>query len=115
MAGELGPAVVAVGPWWRADGQDQIDAVVLAKRGQTRVPVLAGEAKWARQADAARLRRKLERKVAGFADPADLRYAVCARESLTHVDSDVLAVTAADIFAPLRPVAGLPVTARRRR
>lgn len=101
VAGKLGPAVVAIGPWWRADGQDEIDAVVIAKRAQTRVPVLAGEAKWARHADAARLRRKLEQKVAGFADPADLRYALCARESFSRVDPDVLAVTAADIFTPL--------------
>jgi AAA+ ATPase superfamily predicted ATPase len=100
VAGKLGPAVVAVGPWWRTDGQDQIDAVVLAKRGQTRVPVLAGEVKWARQADVARLRRKLEQKVAGIADPAELRYAVCVRESFVHPDPDVLTVTAADIFTP---------------
>jgi AAA+ ATPase superfamily predicted ATPase len=98
VAGRLGPAVVAVGPWWRTGGQDQIDALVLAKRGQTRVPVLVGEAKWARQADAARLRRRLEQKVAGFADPAKLRYAVCARESFVHVNTDVIAVTAADVF-----------------
>lgn len=98
VAGEFGPAVVAVGPWWRADGQDQIDAVVLAKRAQTRTPVLAGEAKWARQADVARLRRKLERKIAGLTDPAELRYAVCARESFTHPEPEVLTVTAADIF-----------------
>jgi uncharacterized protein len=100
IAGELGPAVVAVGPWWRADGQDQIDAVVLAKRDQTRIPVLAGEAKWARQADAARLRRTLEQKVAGLADPREVRYAVCARESFTRPDPEVLAITAADIFTP---------------
>jgi AAA+ ATPase superfamily predicted ATPase len=104
-AGKLGPAVVAVGPWWRADGQDQIDAVVLAKRGQTRVPVLVGEAKWARQADVARLRRQLERKAGALADPADLRYAVCARESFMHSDPDVLTVTAADIFTPDAPSA----------
>ncbi|MGP3917271.1 ATP-binding protein [Nonomuraea sp. 10N515B] len=100
VEGRLGPAVVAVGPWWRHDGQDQLDAVVLAKQGRTRKPILAGESKWARQVDAARIRRGLERKVADLADPDELRYAVCARETLINLDDDVLGITAADIFAP---------------
>lgn len=100
VEGALGPAVVAVGPWWRHDGQDELDAVVLSKRDRTRKPILVGESKWARQVDAARVRRGLERKAADLADPEDLRYAVCARESLLHLDDDVMGVTAADIFSP---------------
>lgn len=98
--GRLGPAIVAVGPWWRHDGQDELDAVVMAKQGKTRRPVLAGEAKWSRQADAARIRRGMERKAAGLADPGTLRYAVCARQALVNLDDDVLGITAADIFTP---------------
>jgi uncharacterized protein len=49
-AGRLGPEIVALGPWWRADGQDEIDALALA--GRSRTPVLAGEAKWARTVEA---------------------------------------------------------------
>lgn len=98
--GQLGRAIVAVGPWWRHDGQDELDAVVLAKQGKARRPVLAGEAKWSRQADAARIRRGMERKAAGFADPGTLRYAVCARQTLVNLDDDVLGITAADIFTP---------------
>jgi len=52
-AGRLGDQIVALGPWWRDDGQDQIDALALA--GRSRVPVLAGEAKWARSVSAAPL------------------------------------------------------------
>ncbi len=98
--GRLGPAIVAVGPWWQHDGQDQLDAVVLAKQGKTRRPVLVGESKWSRQVDAARIRRGLERKAAELADPDTLRYAVCARQALINLDDDVLGITAADIFTP---------------
>jgi uncharacterized protein len=98
VEGRLGPAVVAVGPWWRQDGQDQLDAVVLAKQDKTRRPVMVGESKWSRQVDAARIRRGLERKAANLADPGELNYAVCARETLLNLDDDVLGVTAADIF-----------------
>jgi uncharacterized protein len=34
--GELGDGIVAVGPWWSADGTVEIDAVALA--GRARVP-----------------------------------------------------------------------------
>ncbi|WP_449061398.1 ATP-binding protein [Planomonospora algeriensis] len=101
VAGRLGPSVIAVGPWWRADGQDEIDAVVIGRRDRTKVPVMVGESKWAREVDAARLRRKLTAKATGLTDaPDDLRYAVCARESVVNADPDLLAVTAADVFAP---------------
>ncbi len=98
-AAEIGPEVVAIGPWWRGDGQHQIDAVALS--GRSRTPILVGEAKWGRKVNAARIRAGLVAKAAHLAaDPDDLRYAVCARESVTNADADVLSVTAADIFSP---------------
>ncbi|WP_268245609.1 DUF234 domain-containing protein [Planomonospora parontospora] len=98
-AAEIGPEVVAVGPWWRGDGQHQIDAVALS--GRSRTPILVGEAKWDRKVNAARIRAGLAAKATHLAaDPDDLRYAVCARESVTNADADVLSVTAADIFSP---------------
>jgi AAA+ ATPase superfamily predicted ATPase len=95
--GLLGEEVVAVGPFWTAAADpSEIDAVVLA--GVERRPVLAGEAKWARRVDGARIRRQLVRKAAALPDAAPhLRYAVCAREAVDNA-RDVLAITAADIF-----------------
>jgi hypothetical protein len=100
VAGELGAGIVAVGAWWSEGGQDQIDAVVLAKRGRTTTPVLAGESRWTRQVDAARLMRDLQRKSEGLDSTVQLRFAVCARETVINRHQDVLAITAADIFAP---------------
>ncbi|WP_260617041.1 DUF234 domain-containing protein [Microbispora hainanensis] len=100
-ARELGPRVVAVGPWWKDDGQDEIDAVVLAEPARTRVPVLVGEAEWSRTVDAERLRARLSRKAAKLTGDVDaLTYAVCAREEVTHVREGVLPITAADVFRP---------------
>lgn len=91
--------VVAVGPWWDTTSQNEIDALVLV--GSSGTPAMAGEAKWAVTADAsalvAVLRRKVERGL--HLDPDELRYAVCARSTLTRVDDTVLALTAADLFA----------------
>ncbi|QSB13654.1 ATP-binding protein [Natronosporangium hydrolyticum] len=99
-AGELDPQVVAVGPWWTADGQDEIDAVVL--RGRSREPFLVGEAKWAKSGNAARIQARLARKAARLVPAgAELRYAVAARHEVTHADPEVLAVTAAEIFPPV--------------
>jgi AAA+ ATPase superfamily predicted ATPase len=99
--GELGEGVVAVGPWWREGGQGQIDAVVLARTGRTSMPVLAGEAKWARHVDGSRIVSDLRAKAAlGLADPETLRYAVCARETVTRLPPGALAITADDIFSP---------------
>ncbi|WP_204077157.1 ATP-binding protein [Planotetraspora phitsanulokensis] len=98
-ASEIDPQVVAVGPWWEADGQNQIDAVVL--RGRAREPVLAGESKWARSVSAPRIMAKLSAKAARLVpDPEGIRYAICARTEVTHADPNLMAVTAADIFAP---------------
>jgi hypothetical protein len=38
----------------------------------------------------------------GLPTLVDVRFAVCAREQVTHADPDVLVVTAADIFGPPR-------------
>lgn len=115
VRGDLGDNVVAIGPWWRGDGGDEIDAVVVAQPDHTRVPVAVGEAKWTKRVDARRIRSRLAAKAAAITDdPELLRYLVCARE---HVDNAgrpgrgsggdpavhnpaVHAITAADIFAP---------------
>lgn len=96
-AGDLGDDVVAIGPFWTAGADPaEIDAVALA--GRRREAVLLGEAKWARRADATRLRADLERKAASLPNlSATPRYAVCARERVDR-PGDALAITAADIF-----------------
>lgn len=97
--GRLAEDVVAVGSWWGDGGQQEIDAVVLAQRGLTRVPVLVGEAKWASSVNAGRVRAGLVRKAASLTqDPEELRYAICARDDVDRADDDTLAVTAKDIF-----------------
>lgn len=98
--GALGDDIVAVGPWWSDDGQNEIDAVVLAQHGLTRVPVLVGESKWARTVNGARIKSGLARKAAALTDDVTrLRYAVCAREQVEHADDETLIVTAPDIFS----------------
>jgi hypothetical protein len=97
--GSLGEDIVAVGAWWTDDGQQEIDAVVLAQHALTRVPVLAGESKWTSSVNAARIKAGLVRKAASLTpDANDLRYAVCARDDVGHADQDTLTVTARDIF-----------------
>ena len=95
--GELGPDVVAVGRYWSGNASPvEIDAVVLA--GRARRAVLVGEAKWARAVDGESLRRRLERNAERLPQVGrDLRYAVCARETIENADN-VLAVTAEDVF-----------------
>jgi len=96
-SGELGPDVVAIGPFWTAAADPaEIDAVALA--GRSRNAVLVGEAKWKRRVDGASLRVELERKAEALprVDPA-LRFALCARERVDHADG-ALAFTAADVF-----------------
>lgn len=103
--GNLGPDIVAVGPFWRLgttgsppeDAQAEIDAVVLA--GRSRVPILVGEAKWAREVDGDRIRGTLQRKATLLPGAAaELQYAVCARERVLGAEH-VLAITSADIFS----------------
>jgi hypothetical protein len=97
--GRLGEDIVAIGAWWTDDGQQEIDAVVMAQHSLTRVPVLAGESKWASTVNAARVKAGLIRKAASLTpDANDLRYAVCARDDVEHADQDTLTVTAKDIF-----------------
>ncbi len=96
--GELGPEVVAVGPFWTAaaDG-GEIDAVVLA--GRRREATLVGEAKWARRVEAAPIRKQLESKSRLLPNVADdLRFAICTREEITGSE-DVLAITASQVFS----------------
>lgn len=99
IAGELGPEVVAVGPWWTREREPaEIDAVVLA--GRSRRAVLVGEAKWAKSIDAGGLAAVLRQRAARLPSVAeDLRLAVAAREEVRNAEG-ILAVTAADVFAP---------------
>ncbi|MFZ0217143.1 MAG: ATP-binding protein [Candidatus Dormiibacterota bacterium] len=91
--------VVAVGRWWDANSENEIDALALAGRSST--PVMAGEAKWASSVDAATLVGVLQRKVErGLrADPDSLRYAVCARTLVHNAGSAAVVLTAEDLFA----------------
>ena len=97
-AGELGPGVVAIGPFWTAAADPaEIDAVALA--GRSRRAVLVGEAKWGKRVDGARLRAGLERKAEALPDvDSELRYAFCARERVDN-PGDALVLTAADLFS----------------
>ena len=98
-AGDLGEDIVAVGSWWSDDSQQEIDAVVLAQQGLTRLPVLAGESKWRTTVDARSIKAGLVRKAAVLTENAEgLRYAVCARDTVDRPDDDTLAVTARNIF-----------------
>jgi hypothetical protein len=96
--GKLPDDIAAIGPWWNTDNSVEIDAVALA--GRSRMPVLLGEAKWAKSADADSLRQGLIKKsaaVPGITD--DVRYAVCARESLSGVPPKTITITARDILS----------------
>jgi AAA+ ATPase superfamily predicted ATPase len=97
-SGDLGPEIVAVGPFWTAAADPaEIDAVALA--GRRREAVLIGEAKWGKRVDGGRLRAELERKAKALPRlAAQPRYAIGAREKVDKADS-VLAITAEDIFA----------------
>lgn len=96
--GELAAEVVAVGPWWREDGQDEMDALALA--GEGRVPVLVGEAKWTGSADGPRLLRSLQRKAASVSgDVEGLVYVIGARERVADLPAGVVGVTAEDVFS----------------
>jgi hypothetical protein len=95
-AGELGGAVVAIGPWWRDQPPVEIDAVVLS--GRSRTATLVGEAKWARAVDAPRLTHAMRRAADALPNVAnDVRLAIAARETIRE-PGDALAITAADIF-----------------
>lgn len=95
--GDLGPDIVAVGPWWQGDGGNEIDAVVLAQPERTRVPVAVGEAKWSHTVDGRRQRDRLAVKAAHLSD-RDVEFIVCARDEVRNADRDVRVVTAADMY-----------------
>lgn len=99
--------ITEIGRFWKSrvrpdDDPCEMDAVALV--GRSKRVGLVGEAKWARTEDGRRVVRTLTRKLAQCGLPMidEPRYAVCARESVTHVDSDVIVVTAADIFGDHR-------------
>lgn len=97
--GTLGEGIVAIGPWWSDASQQEIDAVVLAQRELTRLPVLVGESKWAHSVDAVRIKAGLIRKAAALTPHVDeLSYVVCARDAVEHPDTQTRTVTATDIF-----------------
>ena len=97
VAGRLPASIVELGPWWNDDSSVEIDVVGLSGRAHT--PVLFGEAKWARTANARALIQTLATKAAVVPGTAKGRtYTVCAREKLLDLPADALAVTAADIF-----------------
>ena len=92
--------VVEIGRFWKqGESPCELDAVALVGRGR-RVG-LVGEAKWARTEDGRRVVRTLDRKLIESDLPMldTVRYAVCAREAVTHADPDTLVITANDIFA----------------
>ncbi len=95
--GDLGPNVVAVGPYWElSSGQNQIDAVVLA--GRSREAVLIGEAKWAKSVNGTRVLSQLQHKEPSLPkrNPT-MKYSICARDQIQG-DGPWLPITAADIF-----------------
>ena len=102
--GEFGDGIVVVGSWWSADTAMEVDAVALA--GRARIPVFAGEAKWATRLEATRAIRTLSAKVGTVpgADPGTMRLVLYARERVDNVPHDksphdVLAITAEDVMA----------------
>ncbi|MBT8224450.1 MAG: ATP-binding protein [Dactylosporangium sp.] len=96
-AGRLATDVVAVGPWWAGDGQDEIDVLALA--GRSRTPVLAGETKWAHDVEAPRLLNTLRSKaLRAKADLNAIRYLIAARREVRAAEADTITITASDIF-----------------
>jgi AAA+ ATPase superfamily predicted ATPase len=91
------PETVDIGPWWRGEGQDELDAVALAGRQKT--PVLVGEAKWSKRVRAPRVLDRMRAKTAHLIDDtAQVRYAIAAREAVEDAPEEVWTLTAADIF-----------------
>lgn len=97
-SGELGPGIVAIGPYWR-EGEIEIEIDAVALAGRSREPVLVGEAKWANSIDARRTEASLIVKAASLGAPG-ARLAIAARQAVVCARPDTLVVTAAEIFAP---------------
>jgi uncharacterized protein len=103
VAGMIGDRIAAIGPWWTRDGQDEIDALILASPERTTTaPVAVGEAKWAKSVDARRIMTKLLPKVQRMTklDEPDLDYYIAARNEVTGEAERAFAITADDIFNP---------------
>ena len=97
QADQIDPETVDIGPWWRGDGQDELDAVALA--GRRRTPVLVGEAKWTKRVRAQRVLDRMRAKTLGLVEEPDrLRYAIAARETVEGAPEEVWAMTADDLF-----------------
>lgn len=98
-AEEIDPETVDIGPWWRGDGQDELDAVALA--GRNKAPVLVGEAKWTKRVRAPRLLDRMRARAAHLVDdPDQLRYAIAARDAVEDAPENVwTTMTADDLFA----------------
>jgi AAA+ ATPase superfamily predicted ATPase len=97
VSGDLGPEIVAIGPYWTDDGQTEIDAVALA--GRSRRPVLAGEAKWAKAIDGPRILAELMAKSTRLPGTSpELRYALCARQTVRNAPDGALICTSTEIF-----------------
>lgn len=97
-AADIDPETVDIGPWWRADGKDELDAVVVAGRQKT--PVLVGEAKWTKRVRARQIYDRMRSTAANLVqEPEDLRYTIAAREAVEGAPEDVWTLTAKDIFS----------------
>ena len=101
-AGQIDQQIVDIGEWWRIQGEPnddpcQLDAVALA--GRRAVPVLVGEAKWAKKVNGGSVMGAMRRKLldSKLADPDNVEFYVCAREAVER-STGVHVVTAADIF-----------------
>ncbi|MHB8619123.1 MAG: DUF234 domain-containing protein, partial [Chloroflexota bacterium] len=99
LQGQLGAEnIVAIGPYWTAEGSRHVEIDAVALAGRDRAAAVVGEAKWTRRVDGARLRAELERKAEALPRRNEpLVYAVCGREAIDG-NADILKVTAADIF-----------------
>ncbi|WP_343073920.1 ATP-binding protein [Phytoactinopolyspora mesophila] len=97
-AAEIHPETVAIGPWWQAGHQDEIDAVALA--GRSRRPVLVGEAKWGKEVSGDRIAAQLAAKAGRLTtNVSELKFSICAREKVIDAPPGTLVSTAADIMA----------------
>lgn len=95
--GALGDEIVRIGAFWAEHPPVEIDAVALA--GRSEQAVLLGEAKWARSVDAARIVSELKQKASSLPKVSpEVRYAVCARDQVTHEAQDTICISASDIF-----------------
>jgi AAA+ ATPase superfamily predicted ATPase len=98
VAGSIDQGVVAVGPWWDGASEVELDAVMLA--GRTRVPILAGDATWAKTIDPRHVLARLRAKAAAVpgADPDTLTFAVCARRRPRSTPEGMLTVAPEDVL-----------------